>query len=134
MNEIPGGWSLAALLLFGGTITALAAGAAILLAENWYQKMRQRREHFKTWQDRNFKIWQDRQRESFLWLSNDQEKRLNQEENKSKLRSEAASLMGASHSVSGASGSLGIGRAGCQVRLLCRLHTQIANDGDSFDR
>ena len=74
MNEIPGGWSLAALLLFGGTITALAAGAAILLAENWYQKMRQRREHFRNWQDRHFKIWQDRQRESFLWLSSEQEK------------------------------------------------------------
>jgi hypothetical protein len=107
MNEIPGAWIPASLLLFGGAVTALAAGAAILLAESWSQKMRQRREHFKTWQDRNFKIWQDRQRESFLWLSNDQEKRLNQEVNKSELRSEASSLMGASHSVSGASGSLG---------------------------
>ena len=107
MNEIPGAWIPASLLLFGGAVTALAAGAAILLAESWFQKMRQRREHFKTWQDRNFKIWQDRQRESFLWLSNGQGKRLNQEENKSELRSEAASLMGASHSVSGASGSLG---------------------------
>jgi hypothetical protein len=71
MNEIPGVWSLAALLLFGGALTALAAGAAIFLAENWFQKMRQRREQFKTWQDRHFKIWQDRQRKSFLWLSSD---------------------------------------------------------------
>jgi hypothetical protein len=103
MNEIPGAWIPASLLLFGGAVTALAAGAAILLAESWFQKMRQRREHFKTWQGRNFKIWQDRQRESFLWLSNDQEKRLNQEVNKRELQSEADSSMGASHSVSGAS-------------------------------
>ncbi len=74
MNEIPGVWSLAALLLFGGALTALAAGAAILLAENWFQKMRRRREQFKTWQDRQFKAWQERQRESFLWLSSDKEK------------------------------------------------------------
>jgi hypothetical protein len=47
MSEIPNDWSLAALLLFGGAVTALAAGAAILLAESWFQKMRQRREHFK---------------------------------------------------------------------------------------
>ncbi len=71
MNEIPGVWSLAALLLFGGALTALASGAAIFLAENWFQKMRQRREQFKTWQERHFKIWQDRQRKSFLWLGSD---------------------------------------------------------------
>jgi hypothetical protein len=63
MNEISGVWSLAALLLFGGALTAVAAGAAIFLAENWFQKMRQRRAPFKT--------WQDRQRKSFLWLSSD---------------------------------------------------------------
>jgi hypothetical protein len=67
MNDIPSVWSFAALLLFGVTLTALAAGAAFLLAESWFQKMRQRREHFKT--------WQDRQRRSFLWLSSDQGKR-----------------------------------------------------------
>jgi hypothetical protein len=38
--------------LIGVAFTALAAGAAFLLAESWFQKMRQRREHFKTWQDR----------------------------------------------------------------------------------
>jgi hypothetical protein len=76
MNEIPGGWSFAALLLllFGGAFTALAAGAAIFLAETWFQQMRQRRERFKSWQERHFKIWQERQRRSFLWLSNDQRK------------------------------------------------------------
>ena len=46
MNEISGVWSLAALLLFGGALTAVAAGAAIFLAENWFQKM-QRRAQFK---------------------------------------------------------------------------------------
>ena len=30
--------------------------------------MRQRREHFKIWQDRQLKIWQEQQRESFLRL------------------------------------------------------------------
>ena len=74
MNDIPSVWSFAALLLFGVTLTALPAGAAILLAESWSQKMRQRREHFKAWQDGYLKIWQDRQRESFLSLSSDQEK------------------------------------------------------------
>ena len=74
MNDIPSVWSFAALLLFGVTLTALPAGAAILLAESWSQKMRQRREHFKTWQDRHFKIWQEQQRRSFLWLSSDQGK------------------------------------------------------------
>jgi hypothetical protein len=62
MNEIPSDWSLAALLLFGG------AGAAVFLAESWFQKLRQRREHFKIWQDRRLKIWQEQQRESFLRL------------------------------------------------------------------
>jgi hypothetical protein len=42
MNEIPDVWSLAALLLFGGAFTALAVGVAILLAESWFRKMRQR--------------------------------------------------------------------------------------------
>ena len=74
MNDIPGDWSFAALLLIGAAFTALATGAAFLLAESWSQKIRQRREHFKTWQDRHFKIWQDRQRRSFLWLSSDQGK------------------------------------------------------------
>jgi hypothetical protein len=68
MSEIPSDWSLAALLLFGGAFTALAAGAAIFLAESWFQGMRQRREHFKIWQDRRLKIWQEQQRESFLRL------------------------------------------------------------------
>jgi hypothetical protein len=77
MSEIPGDWSLAALILFGGAFAALAAGAAIFLAESWSQKMRQRREHFKIWQDRRLKIWQEQQRESFLWLGRDQQKRLN---------------------------------------------------------
>ena len=40
MNDIPSVWSFAALLLFGVTLTALPAGAAILLAESWSQKMR----------------------------------------------------------------------------------------------
>jgi hypothetical protein len=61
-------WSLVDLLLCGGVFTALAAGAAIFLAESWFQKMRQRREHFKIWQDRRLKIWQEQQRESFLRL------------------------------------------------------------------
>ena len=68
MSEIPSDWSLADLLLFGGVFTALAAGAAIFLAESWFQQMRQRREHFKIWQDRRLKIWQEQQRESFLRL------------------------------------------------------------------
>ena len=68
MNAIPDDWSLAALLLFGGALTALAAGAAVLIAESWFQKMRRRREHFKIWQDRRLKIWQEQQRESFLRL------------------------------------------------------------------
>ena len=68
MTDIPGVSSLAALLLFGGAVTALSAGAAIFLAESWFQKMRQRREHFKIWQDRRLKIWQEQQRESFLRL------------------------------------------------------------------
>ena len=78
MNEIPSDWSLAALVLFGGAFTALAAGAAVFLAESWFQKLRQRREHFKIWQDRRLKIWQEQQRESFLLLGRDQQKRLNQ--------------------------------------------------------
>jgi hypothetical protein len=78
MSEIPSDWSLAALLLFCGVLTALAAGAAIFLAESWFKKMRQRREHFKIWQDRRLKIWQEQQRESFLQLSRNQQKRLNQ--------------------------------------------------------
>jgi len=68
MSGIPSDWSLAALLLFGGAFTALAAGAAVFLAESWFQKMRQRREQFKIWQDRRLKIWQEQQRESFLRL------------------------------------------------------------------
>ena len=68
MNEIPSDWSLAALVLFGGAFTALAAGAAVFLAESWFQKLRQRREHFKIWQDRRLKIWQEQERESFLRL------------------------------------------------------------------
>jgi hypothetical protein len=72
MSEIPGDWSLAALLLFGGVFTALAAGAAIFLAESWFQKMRQRREYLQIWQDRQLKIWQQQQRESFLRLGRDQ--------------------------------------------------------------
>jgi hypothetical protein len=73
MNAIPGDWSLALLLLFGGASTALTAWAAVLLAEIWSQKIRQRREHFKAWQEGRLKMWQDRQRESFLSLSSDQE-------------------------------------------------------------
>ena len=68
MSEILSDWSLADLLLFGGVFTALAGGAAIFLAESWFEKMRQRREHFKIWQDRQLKVWQEQQRESFLRL------------------------------------------------------------------
>jgi hypothetical protein len=71
MSLIPGDWSLALLLLFGGVSTALAAGAAVLMAESWFQKMRRRREHFKAWQDGYLKMWQDRQSESFLSRSGD---------------------------------------------------------------
>ena len=78
MSEIPSDWSLPALLLFCGLFTAIAAGAAIFIAETWFQKMRQRREHFKIWQDRRLKIWQEQQRDSFLRLSRDQQKGLNQ--------------------------------------------------------
>jgi hypothetical protein len=74
MNEIPGVWNPIGVLLLGGAVTALAAGAAILFAESWFQKMRQRREHFKSRQERHFRIWQERQRRSFLWLSSDQGK------------------------------------------------------------
>jgi hypothetical protein len=73
VSEILSDWSLADLLLFGGVFTAVAGGAAIFLAESWFQKMRQRREHFKIWQDRQFKIWQEQQRESFLRLGRDQQ-------------------------------------------------------------
>ena len=45
MSGIPNDWSLAALILFGGAFTAFAGGAAIFLAESWFEKMRQRREH-----------------------------------------------------------------------------------------
>jgi len=68
MTKILTDRSLADLLLFGGVFTALAAGAAIFLAESWFQKTRQRREHFKIWQDRQLKIWQEQQRKSFLRL------------------------------------------------------------------
>jgi hypothetical protein len=78
MNVIPGDWSLAALLFFGGAFTALDVGIAVSLAESWFQKMRQRREHDRIWQNRQLKTWQDLQRESFLRLSSDQGKRLNQ--------------------------------------------------------
>ncbi len=74
MSEIPSDSSLAALLLFCGVLTALAAGGALFLAESWFQKMRQRREHFKIWQDRRLKIWQEQQRESFLRLDRTSEK------------------------------------------------------------
>jgi hypothetical protein len=73
MSRILTDWSLADLLLFGGLFTALAAGTAIFLAESWFQKMRQRREHFKIWQDRRLKIWQEQQRESFLRLGRDEQ-------------------------------------------------------------
>jgi hypothetical protein len=73
LSEILSDWSLADLFLFGGVSTALAAGVAIFLAESWFQKMRQRREHFKIWQDRQLKIWQEQQRESFLRLGRDQQ-------------------------------------------------------------
>ena len=66
-------WSLVDLLLLGGVFTALAAGAAIFLAESWFEKMRQRREHFRNWQDRQLKIWQEQQRESFLRLGRDEQ-------------------------------------------------------------
>jgi ABC-type uncharacterized transport system permease subunit len=78
MNEIPGDWSLVALLLFGWAFTAFAVGIAILLAESWFQEIRQRREQLKISQTQQLKIWRDMQRESFLWLSSDQGKRLNQ--------------------------------------------------------
>jgi hypothetical protein len=81
MSEIPGDWSLAALLLFGGVFTALAAGAAIFLAESWFQKMRQRREYLQIWQDRQLKIWQQEQRESFLRLGRDQHRSDDNENN-----------------------------------------------------
>jgi hypothetical protein len=42
MSEIASDWSLSALLLFGGVFTTLTVGAAIFLAESWFQKMRQR--------------------------------------------------------------------------------------------
>jgi hypothetical protein len=74
MNVIPDDWSLAALLLFGGAFTALDVGIAVLLAESWFQKMRQRKEHDRIWQNRQLKTWQDLQRESFLRLSSDQVK------------------------------------------------------------
>ena len=73
MSEISSDWSLIDLILCGGVFTALAGGAAIFLAESWFQKMRQRREHFKIWQDRQLKIWQEQQRESFLRLVRDQQ-------------------------------------------------------------
>jgi hypothetical protein len=73
VSEILNDWSLADLLLFGGVFTALAGATAIFLAESWFQKMRQRREHFKIWQDRQLKIWQEHQRESFLRLGRDQQ-------------------------------------------------------------
>ena len=73
MSKILTDWSLADLLLFSGVFTALAGGAAIFLAESWFQKMRQRREHFKIWQDRQLKIWQEQQRKSFLRLGRDQQ-------------------------------------------------------------
>jgi len=38
--------SLAACFLFGAMFTALSSGAAILLAESWFESLRQRREHF----------------------------------------------------------------------------------------
>ena len=72
MSKILTDWSLADLLLFGGVFTALAAGAAIFLAESWFQKIRERREHLKIWQDRQLKIWQEQQRESFLQLGRDE--------------------------------------------------------------
>ena len=72
MSKIFTDWSLTALLLFGGGFTALAAGAAIFLAESWFRKMRERREHFRIWQDRQLKIWQEQQRESFLRLREDE--------------------------------------------------------------
>jgi hypothetical protein len=79
MNEIPGEWSLSALLLFGGAFTALAVGIAIFLAESWFQEIRQRREHLKISQNQQLKIWRDMQRESFLRLSSDQGKKAQSE-------------------------------------------------------
>ena len=79
MSKILTDWSLADLLLFGGVFTALAAGAAIFFAESWFQKLRQRREHFKIWQDRRLKIWQEQQRQSFILLGKDPQKRAQSE-------------------------------------------------------
>jgi hypothetical protein len=78
MGEISNDWSLTALIICGGAFTALSAGATVFLAENWFQKLRQRREHFMIRQDRRLAIWQEQQRESFLLLGRDQQKRLNQ--------------------------------------------------------
>jgi hypothetical protein len=78
MSAIFSNSSLADLLLFGAVFTAFSAVTSIFLAGIWSQKMRRRREHFKIWQDRRLKIWQEQQRESFLWLGRDQQKRLNQ--------------------------------------------------------
>jgi hypothetical protein len=77
MSEIPSDWSLVALLLFGAMFTALTAGAAIFLAESWFQTLRQRREHFKIWQDRRLKTWQEQQLKSSRRLDRIA-KRLNQ--------------------------------------------------------
>jgi hypothetical protein len=79
MSDISGDLSLAALIICGGVVTALSAGAAIFLAESWFQKLRQRREHFKIWQDRRLKIWQEQQRQSFILLGRDQQKRAQSE-------------------------------------------------------
>ena len=65
MNEIPGAWIPASLLLFGGAVTALAAGAAILLAESWFQEIRQRREHLKISQ--NQQLTRSLAARSFHW-------------------------------------------------------------------
>jgi hypothetical protein len=73
MSGTVSGWSQTDLLLFAGVFTALAAWAAIFLAESWFQQMRQRKEHFKIWQDRQLKVWQELQRESFLRLGRDQQ-------------------------------------------------------------
>jgi hypothetical protein len=79
MSEISGDLSLAALIICGGVVTALSAGAAIFLAESWFQKLRQRREHFKIWQERRLKIWQEQQRQSFILLGRDPQKRAQSE-------------------------------------------------------
>jgi hypothetical protein len=79
MSEISGDLSLAALIICGGAFTALSAGAAIFFAESWFQKLRQRREHFKIWQDRRLKIWQEQQRQSFILLGKDPQKRAQSE-------------------------------------------------------